>query len=116
FENNYVHDNLRSKNGDVGVGVYFANAGTDNLIIRNNRIENNAGHGIHFNGDSSVGGDGIQSGHLIERNIISNNGENGMNMDGVQSFTLVDTLIANNGRHGVRGFQIDASEGPADSH
>src|SRR5690349_18017735 len=112
LENNDVHDNvLEAENGN-GNGIYLANAGTKNVTVRDNRLTGNAGNGIHFNGDASVGGDGIQSGHLFERNLVADNGANGFNMDGIQDSTFINNVFANNGHHGVRGFDIDAAEGP----
>ncbi|MFO0613854.1 MAG: right-handed parallel beta-helix repeat-containing protein [Polyangiaceae bacterium] len=112
LEGNSIHDNVLEQENGNGNGVYLANAGTDNVVVRGNRFVGNAGNGIHFNGDASVGGDGIQTGHLFERNLIASNAVNGFNMDGVQGSTFVDNVFANNGRHGVRGFAIDAAEGP----
>ena len=112
LEGNDIHDNvLEAENGN-GNGVYLANAGTDNVTVRGNRFVGNAGSGIHFNGDASVGGDGIQTGHLFEGNVVAGNGVNGFNMDGVQDAVFVNNVFADNGRHGVRGFDIDAAEGP----
>ena len=95
-------------------GIYLSNGGSDNTTLRGNVSYNNAVSGIHFNADASVGvgTDGIQTGLVVEGNIIYNNQINGFNMDGVQSSTIQSNLIYNNGRHAVRGFKIDASEGP----
>ncbi len=114
LENNYFHHNVRDLPGSNGQAIYLSNAGTDNVIIKNNTIIDNAGPGIHFNGDSSVGGDGIQTGHLISNNLIIGNGQNGFNMDGVQSSTFTNNVFANNNHHGVRVFQIDGQQGPRD--
>jgi hypothetical protein len=112
LEGNDIHDNVLEQENGNGNGVYLANGGTDNVVVRGNRFVNNAGNGIHFNGDASVGGDGIQTGHLFEGNLIAGNGVNGFNMDGVQSSVFVNNVFANNGRNGVRGYSIDAAEGP----
>lgn len=114
LEGNYIHDNLLEQENGNGNGVYLANAGTDNVVVRANAFVGNAGNGIHFNGDASIGGDGVQTGHLFEGNLIASNGVNGFNMDGVQSSTFVNNVFAKNGRHGVRGFAIDAAAGPKD--
>lgn len=113
LEGNYIHDNVREAEGGNGMGVYLSNAGTDNVVARWNRFEDNAGPGIHLNGDSSIGGDGLQTGHLFVGNTFIGNGQNGLNMDGVQSATFINNVIADNARHGIRGFQIDGSAGPA---
>ena len=99
---------------DQGMGIYIANAAADNAHILENIIINNSGNGIHFNGDSSVGGDGIQTGHLIEKNIIMDNGQNGLNMDGVQSVLFQNNIFVRNDRHAIRGYEIDGAQGPED--
>ena len=111
---NTIDSTKITSDGSAGMGIYMANSETKNAIVIDNKIINNAGHGIHLNGDSSVGGNGIQSGHVIERNAIIGNGISGFNMDGVQSSLVKNNVFANNGRHGMRGFQIDGSQGPAD--
>lgn len=110
---NYIHDNVREAEGGNGMGIYLSNAGTDDVTAIGNRFEDNEGPGIHLNGDSSIGGDGVQTGHLFERNTFIGNGQNGLNMDGVQSVTFINNVIADNRNHGIRGFQIDGAEGPA---
>ena len=95
-------------------GIYLANAGSDNTTIRGNLVFGNAINGLHLNGDASVGGDGIVSGVLIEDNVIHDNVENGINMDGVQSTTIRNNVVYANGRHALRGYRIDAAQGPLD--
>src|SRR6185295_11285952 len=48
----------------------------------------------------------------FERNLVAENGANGFNMDGIQDCVFINNVFANNGRNGVRGFDIDAAEGP----
>ncbi len=93
-------------------GIYLANAGSDNTIIRKNIINNTAAGGIHINGDLSVGGDGIISGLIIEGNIITGAGTNGLNMDGVQDSIIRNNIIYSNARHAIRAYTIDGAEGP----
>lgn len=93
-------------------GIYLANGGSDNTTLRANVVFDNAKNGIHFNGDSSVGGDGVQTGLMVEANTAYRNAENGINMDGVQSSTLQNNLVYSNGRNAVRGYRIDAAAGP----
>jgi len=97
-----------------GMGMYLANSGVDNAVIVENKILNNKGHGIHFNGDSSVGGDGLQTGHIIQRNFFVGNGRNAFNMDGVQNVLVENNVFNGQNKHGVRGFKIDGSDGPKD--
>lgn len=116
-ENNRISRTRGDSANNNGHGIYLANAGCDNTIIRGNVIFDNVGspsaEGIHFNGDVSIGGDGIISGLTVENNILYNNQNNGLNMDGVQDSVIRNNLIYGNGRHALRVYQIDASAGPA---
>jgi hypothetical protein len=99
-----------------GHGIYLANAGSDNTIIRGNTISGTRTYdsaGIHFNGDLSVGGDGMISGLLVENNTIYNGGQNGLNMDGVDNSVIRNNLIYGNAYYPLRAYAIDASKGPA---
>ncbi len=101
--------------GSRNHGIYLANAGSDGTTIRGNSIfgatpaESN---GIHMNGDLSVGGDGVISDLLIERNVISGNFQNGLNMDGVQDSLIRNNLVFDNGRNAMRAYMIDGADGP----
>jgi len=93
-------------------GIYLANGGSDNTIIRGNRCFNNAKNGIHLNGDLSIGGDGLHTGITIENNVIFGNTANGLDLDGIQDSVIRNNLIYNNGNHALRAFAIDAAAGP----
>lgn len=93
-------------------GIYLANAGSDGTTIRGNHIFGSGTAGIHFNGDLSIGGDGVISGLVIEGNVIHDNGQNGLNMDGVQDSVVRNNLIYGNASNGIRAYAIDAAEGP----
>lgn len=95
-------------------GIYLANGGSDDTVLKGNRCSGNAKNGIHFNGDSSVGGDGLHSGLVIDGNFLFQNVANGLDMDGVERSIIQNNVIYDNGRNAVRGFQIDAASGPAD--
>jgi parallel beta-helix repeat protein len=114
-----IEDNTLSGNGASGSsrshGLYLANAGSDNTVIRGNIIFNNTNsesNGIHANGDLSVGGDGLITGVTIEQNIIYGNGQNGINLDGVQNSTFRNNVVYGNVRHALRAFKIDGAQGP----
>ena len=94
-------------------GIYLANAGSDDTVLRGNVCSGNAKNGIHFNGDASVGGDGIHTGILVDGNVLYENAANGIDADGLRRSRIVNNLIYDNGRHGLRAFAIDASAGPA---
>ena len=87
-------------------GLYFST--TENPVARNNRIHDNAGCGIHMNGDRHEGGDGLISNGLIERNVIYNCGEPhggaGLNMDGVETTVVRNNLLYNNHSGGITVF------------
>jgi hypothetical protein len=106
IENNITYGSVNSH------GIYLANGGADNVIIRGNESYSNAVNGIHLNGDLSVGGDGLHSGITIENNRIHDNTANGMDLDGIQDSIIRNNLVYRNGRNAVRAFQIDAAEGP----
>jgi hypothetical protein len=95
-----------------GHGIYLANAGSDGTTLRSNDISGSLTAGIHFNGDLSIGGDGIISELLIENNVIHDNGQNGFNMDGVQDSVIRNNLIYGNDSNGIRAYAIDAAQGP----
>lgn len=111
-----VADSLAEGNSASGSkashGLYLTNAGSDNTTLRGNRLFNNAKDGLHMNGDILYGGDGIHKNVVIDGNIIYGNAVNAMDLDGVQDTTIQNNLVYDNGRNGVRVFQIDASAGP----
>jgi parallel beta-helix repeat protein len=110
-----VADSLIENNTITGAdnhGIYLANAGSDGTTIRGNNISGSRTAAIHFNGDLSIGGDGIISGLLIENNVLHDNGQNGLNMDGVQDSVIQNNLIYGNDLNGLRAYAIDAAEGP----
>ena len=110
-----VADSLIENNTIVNAGdhgIYLANAGSDGTTLRGNDISGSQTAGIHFNGDLSIGGDGIISGLVIENNILHANGQNGLNMDGVQDSLIQNNLIYGNQSNGLRAYRIDAAQGP----
>lgn len=113
-EGNVITDSGRS-GAARGHGLYLANAGSDGTVIRGNRIIGSAppeSNGIHFNGDLSVGGDGVISELLVEGNVIAGHAQNGFNLDGVQRAVFRNNVVTGNARNGLRAYRIDAAEGP----
>ncbi|MEP7154430.1 MAG: right-handed parallel beta-helix repeat-containing protein [Betaproteobacteria bacterium] len=93
-------------------GIYLANGGADNTILRGNRCFNNFKNGIHLNGDASIaGGDALHKNITFDGNIIYNNTDNGMDLDGVQDSLFINNVFYGNGRSAIRVFQIDAAAG-----
>jgi hypothetical protein len=95
-------------------GIYVSNSG-DRPVIRANAVFGNRANGIHMNGDASLGGDGIISGALVERNVIYDNGlggGSGINCDGVQSSRFVNNLLYRGHAGGISLYRIDGG-GPS---
>jgi PKD repeat protein len=73
------------------------------------------GCGIHMNGDASMGGDGVISQAVVERNVIYENGAvrggSGINGDGVSDSVIRNNLLYNNHASGLSLYAIDAAEG-----
>lgn len=123
IENNEVL-NAGADGTDRGHGIYLANAGCDKTVIRGNfihwegKVGPPEGAGIHFNGDSSVdgngGGDGLITGLVVENNIIRGSGHNGLNMDGVQRSIIRNNVILANARNSIVVYAIDAAAGAKD--
>lgn len=119
-----VEGNRISRTGRAGGtrdhGIYLANAGSDGTILRGNVIVMNGSTaesaGIHFNGDASIGGDGLISDLLVEGNTISGLVHNAFNMDGVERSRIVNNLVYATMRHALRAYAIDASAGPQGLH
>ncbi|MGE5804751.1 MAG: T9SS type A sorting domain-containing protein, partial [Ignavibacteria bacterium] len=94
-------------------GIYVSNS-SDRPVVKNNQCFGNNGCGLHFNGDISMGGDGIIINAVIEGNILHDNGLGGgsaINMDGVQESIIINNLIYNNHATGIAMYMIDAAEG-----
>jgi len=87
-------------------GLYFST--TEHPVARNNRIHDNAGCGIHMNGDHREGGDGLISDGLLERNVIYScgnpRGGAAINMDGVETTVVRNNLLTNNHSGGITVF------------
>ncbi len=95
-------------------GIYISNS-SDYPTIRHNILHDNAGCGLHMNGDiSQQPGDGIISHGLVEDNIIYNNGisgGSGINLDGVTDTIVRNNLLYDNHASGISVFQIDGGSG-----
>lgn len=92
-------------------GIYHSNSG-DRPVIRGNTVHSNYACGIHVNADASMGGDGLISDAVIERNVIYNNGTGGgagINMDGVQTSIVRNNILYNNRATGIALFRIDGA-------
>ncbi len=102
-ENNLVTNSVREH------GIYVSNSG-DRPIIRGNALRDNFANGIHLNGDSSQGGDGVITGALIDGNEVSRNGRgggSGINADGLQDSRIQNNLLIDNHASGISLYRID---------
>lgn len=93
-------------------GIYLANGGSDNTILRGNRTFSNSKNGIHLNGDESQSGDGLHTNVTIENNIAYSNAANGLDLDGIQDSLIRNNVFYGNGNSAIRAFLIDAAAGP----
>ena len=110
FSENILIENNECSRSVQQHGIYFSNS-ADNPIIRGNTCWGNNDCGIHMNGDVSLGGDGIISNALVEKNILFDNGAGGgsaINCDGVQNSLIQNNLAYNNHASGISLYQIDA--------
>ncbi len=111
-DNILIEDNTATRSNREH-GIYVSNSG-DNPVIRGNSVSGNRMCGIHMNGDSSQGGDGVISRALIENNVIFENGKgggSGINCDGVQQSKIQNNLLYNNHANGISLYRIDGAEG-----
>ena len=95
-------------------GIYISNSG-DRPVVRGNRVHDNRDSGIQLNADVTMGGDGLITGALIEKNVIYNNGAGGggaINLDGVQSSTVRNNLLYNNHATGIVNYVNFGAAGP----
>jgi parallel beta-helix repeat protein len=94
---NLIEDNVSYSNGEHGI---YVNNSSDNGILRRNLMYSNVSLGVHMNGDLSMGGDGIMSSWLIEKNICHDN-VNGFDGDGVEYSTWKNNLAYDNSSKGI---------------
>jgi hypothetical protein len=100
-----IEFNESDHNGEHG--IYCSNSG-DRPVVRGNVLHDNVGCGVHMNGDESMGGDGVISDGVVERNVIYENGVEGgaaINMDGVENTIVRNNLLYNNHAGGIAIFQ-----------
>jgi parallel beta-helix repeat protein len=113
FSENVLIENNQASRSQAEHGIYVSNS-ADNPTVRGNAVWGNNACGLHFNGDLSMGGDGLISGALIEDNVIYDNGAgggSGINCDGVQDSVIRNNVLYNNHASGISLYAIDAAEG-----
>jgi hypothetical protein len=108
IENNEAHHSQQQH------GIYVGNS-CDRPVVRGNVVHDNAGAGLHFNGDIHTPGgdnDGLIEDALVEDNVIYGNGVAGgsaINMDGSVNGVIRNNLLYDNHASGISLYDIDAS-------
>jgi Ca2+-binding RTX toxin-like protein len=113
FSENVLVEGNETSRSVVEHGIYVSNS-ADNPVVRGIRSWGNNACGLHFNGDVSMGGDGVISNALIENNVIYDNGPGGgssINCDGVSGSRIVNNLIYDAHASGISLYRIDAGAG-----
>jgi len=97
-------------------GIYVGNSG-DRPVVRRNVVWGNHSNGLHMNGDLSLGGDGVISDALVERNVLYGNGDgdpafgapggSAINCDGVVDSVIQNNLLYDNHKSGISLYRID---------
>lgn len=98
-------------------GIYVSNS-SDRPTVRGNLVYSNNANGLHFNGDASLGGDGLIEDALVENNVIFDNGAaggSGINMDGSVGGVIRNNLLYDNHASGISLYRIDAGSGATDN-
>ncbi len=114
FTDDFLAEFNECANSVLEHGIYVSNS-SDRAIIRNNISHHNRAAGLHFNGDISQGGDGINHDPQVYNNIIYRNGLGGgsaINMDGNQNALIYNNLLYDNHATGIALYQIDGG-GPS---
>ena len=113
FVDDFLAENNEAHHSQAEHGIYVSNS-CDRPIVRNNVVHDNHANGLHFNGDASLGGDGLIEQALVEGNVIYRNGAgggSGINMDGSVGGVIRNNLLYDNHASGVSLYRIDAGAG-----
>jgi hypothetical protein len=114
FTDDILIEHNRCSNSVDEHGIYVSNS-SDRPIVRYNECWGNNAIGIHFNGDESMGGDGVISDAQVYGNSLhDNNRAAGINMDGVENPVIYNNLIYNN--HQAQGIALFQQDGAIVTH
>lgn len=106
-------DNDTYSNNEHGT---YCNNSSDYGIERNNLVRDNYGCGMHHNGDKSLGGDGLMSYWVVEKNIVYGSGTGGgsaLNFDGMTDAKISNNLCYDNIAGGLSLYYTDSSSNSA---
>jgi hypothetical protein len=110
-------ENNHCSNSQAENGIYVSNACV-RPVVRGNTLHHNNANGLHMNGDESMGGNGIITGALVEKNIIYENGAaggSGINGDGLRDSVIRNNLLYSNHASGISLYRIDAAQSAANN-
>ncbi|MHC4713466.1 MAG: DNRLRE domain-containing protein [Planctomycetota bacterium] len=108
-----VENNESRGNGEHGI---YCNNSCDYGTIRGNTCYSNTACGIHMNGDLSMGGDGIMSFWLVEKNVCYQNPSgSAINCDGVWDSKIFNNLLYNNQGSGISLYAGDGTAGSSNN-
>jgi len=113
FSDDLLIENNVASRSRLEHGIYVSNT-TARPVVRGNLVWGNHAAAIHMNGDLSLGGIGLITDAVVERNIAYDNGLGGgsaINCDGVQNSRIVNNLLYGNHASGISLYRIDAAEG-----
>lgn len=95
-DNVLVENNVcRNSYGEHGIYVN----GSANYVIRGNETDGNPWNGIHTNVSDGV--NQVNTGGLIENNVVHDNDLAGMDLTGISNAVIRNNLVYGNGRHAV---------------
>jgi Right handed beta helix region len=110
FVDDFLAEDNEAHHSQAEHGIYVSNS-CARPIVRRNHVHDNQANGLHFNGDASLGGDGLIQNALVEGNVIHGNGVgggSGINMDGGVNGVIRNNLLYDNHASGISLYQIDA--------
>ncbi|HEX2090409.1 MAG TPA: right-handed parallel beta-helix repeat-containing protein [Actinomycetota bacterium] len=110
YAQNFRAEKNVASGSDIEHGIYVSNS-ADNPVIRGNVVRNNNASGIQINADPVLAGDGIITGALVERNIVSGNGVGGgaaINLASVRNSTFRNNILYENHASGFAGWDDGA--------
>lgn len=113
FVDDFLAEGNEAHHSQIEHGIYVSNS-ADRPTVRNNVVYSNSGNGLHFNGDASLGGDGLIEEALVEGNVIYDNGETGgsaINMDGGVNGVIRNNVVYDNHASGISLYRIDGGAG-----
>jgi len=114
FADYMLVENNETRDTRVQHGIYLSNSG-DYGVTRGNITHDNAQNGIQCNADVGMGGDGVMSFYIHEKNKIYNN-INGYNLPGLCDSTIRNCLMYDIRSKGFSMYTGEAAEAASRDH